>query len=398
MVTFSVPLLLLFSRLHGEEKDFELASMPAPKRNDEKRSIAKLAKAGLIVGVAIMPGLLSGHSSNPALALTGAPGEGTCVQCHNGPALVGPTVIFPSTTYTPGGPAVSWTINSPGGLGGFELSVRPDPDTAQAGTLTAGDATSDVAIQAGIQYARHFARAASWVVNWTPPATNIGSLTVFVVAVDANGQVYATKYALTPVVAPPQGTITASPSALTFNYGGTALATQSIQVVSSGVSIAFTSSVTTVTGGTWLSVAPPGAGTPAGVTVTANPNGLAIGQYTGTVTVTAPTATNGPQTVGVTLNVTAVPPPATTLTASPSTLTFNYSGVLLATQSIQVGSSGTALAFTTAAVTASGGRLVDGRCNGRQYAGEYYGDGQSRRFGYGAVHGDRDCDRSDGQQ
>src|SRR5271168_141227 len=115
---------------------------------------AAAAKTGLIAGLMI-PFLLFAYSSDPPLAHTGAPGESTCAACHNGPAALGPNVTFPSLTYTPGGPPVSWTVTSPGGLGGFEMSVRPDPaDTGQAGTLTSG-AGSDVGVQSGIQYARH---------------------------------------------------------------------------------------------------------------------------------------------------------------------------------------------------------------------------------------------------
>ena len=320
-----------------------------------REQVLNILKTALIAWVALMPVFLHAYATDPPLAHTGAPGEITCVECHTGPAAVGPVVIFPSTTYTPGGPAVNWTVNSPGGSGGFELSVRPDPaDTAQAGTLSAGSATSDIGILAGIQYARHFARAASWVIAWTPPATNIGNVTVFVASVDSGGKVYATKYPLTPAVTAP-GAITASPSTLSFNYSGTALATQSFQVTSGGASLAFTTGVTTLSGGSWLS-ATAGGSTPLGVTVTANPTGLANGAYTGTVTVTAPAANNSPQTVAVTLNVTSAappPPPVITLSATPNSLSFSSSAAQSQTLHLAA-SDGSRQAFTASAATATG--------------------------------------------
>ena len=73
--------------------------------------------------------------------------------------------MFPSTTYTPGGPAVSWTVNLPA-TGGFEL-------TTTAGSLTAGSGTT-----VSGQYIVDTSQATSWTFQWTPPATAAGSVTV----------------------------------------------------------------------------------------------------------------------------------------------------------------------------------------------------------------------------
>lgn len=53
-----------------------------------------------------------------------------------------------------------------------------------------------------------------------------------------------------------------------------------------GTSIAFTTSVTTSSGGNWLSVSPSSGTTPATLTITADPTGLARGVYQGRITVT----------------------------------------------------------------------------------------------------------------
>ncbi len=60
----------------------------------------------------------------------------------------------------------------------------------------------------------------------------------------------------------------------------------------------------------WLSVTPTSGAAPATVTVSVNTVGLAPGNYNGTITVTAPDATNSPQTVAVTLSVPQPVPPA----------------------------------------------------------------------------------------
>src|SRR5262249_33873953 len=60
--------------------------------------------------------------------------------------------------------------------------------------------------------------------------------------------------------------------------------------------------------------------TPATVSVSVNGTGLSVGQYTGQVTITSSGANGSPIAVPVVLNVIS---PAT-VTASPSTLSFNY--------------------------------------------------------------------------
>jgi hypothetical protein len=134
-----------------------------------------------------------------------------------------------------------------------------------------------------------------------------------------------------------------------FNYqiGAATPATQPIFVTSSGAALSFT---TAASGGTWLSATPASGSTAGTVNVAVNPAGLATGTYNGTVTITSAGATGSPQTVSVSLVVTALP----TLSATPATLSFSYQigAAMPATQSISVSSSGAALSFT---MVASGG-------------------------------------------
>ncbi|MBI3281174.1 MAG: hypothetical protein HYZ57_15170, partial [Acidobacteria bacterium] len=96
-----------------------------------------------------------------------------------------------------------------------------------------------------------------------------------------------------------------SATSLTFNFqaGGAAPANQNVQVTSGDTPIPFSTSASST--GNWLTVSPAGGNTPAALTVSVNPAGLAPGNYTGTITVTSPLAASGPQTIGVQLNVTA---------------------------------------------------------------------------------------------
>lgn len=319
-----------------------------------------LARIIVLAGTILSPAILSAYSSNPPLRLTGAPGEGTCQTCHS-PQVTGSgvSVAFPGgLTYTPG-VAMAFTVTAPGGNGGFELSTRLSSNSGQAGSLGSGT-NSSTSTSSGIQYAFHTARAASWTIPWTPPATSVGNVIVYVVGVNPSGT-FTNTYTLTPATPPPpppSNTLTATPTTLTFNYSGVPLATQTVQVSSSGASIAFTASVTTASGGNWLSATPNAGNTPMAVTVTAIPSGLAAGQYTGTITIAAAGASNSPRTVSVTLQVAAPPPPARPqLTSSMSALSFD--GSTGNSQTLQVkASDGSAQSFSAAASTSSGGNWL----------------------------------------
>lgn len=119
------------------------------------------------------------------------------------------------------------------------------------------------------------------------------------------------------------GTLSAPITTLNFTQaaGGPAPAAQSIPVSGSPVPLNFTAITTAISGGNnWLSVTPSSGTTPASVQVSVNGGSLAVGQYTGTVTIASAGAVGSPTTIGVILNVVT---PAT-LTASPTSLSFAY--------------------------------------------------------------------------
>jgi uncharacterized protein (TIGR03437 family) len=138
--------------------------------------------------------------------------------------------------------------------------------------------------------------------------------------------------------------ITLSPTALTFAYSlnGTLPPAQTVQVTGAQ---SFTASAGTTTGGAWLAVTPAsGTGTTT-LSVSANPAGLAVGTYSGSITV-SPTG-GVAQTVTVTLTVAA----ASILAATPNPLAFAYAAgnPNPAAQTVSVTSTGQAVTFTAAA-------------------------------------------------
>jgi uncharacterized protein (TIGR03437 family) len=116
--------------------------------------------------------------------------------------------------------------------------------------------------------------------------------------------------------------ISVTPATLTFSYqaGGTAPATQTVQIASSSGALPFTAAATTSgSSGNWLTVSPASGTTPGTLTIGVTPAGLTAGTYTGTVAVTAAGAGNSPQALAVTLVVTpASTPLPTTVTNAAS--------------------------------------------------------------------------------
>ena len=145
-----------------------------------------------------------------------------------------------------------------------------------------------------------------------------------------------------------------SPTSITLNYqlgSSQSTVTQNLAVSSillPPLNLGFTAaaSVSTPTGGTWLSVAPTSGTTPANLTVTATPGALGVGSYSGTITVSSGGATFS---VPVTLVIAALP----ALTTVPNVLPFNFTigASLPANQTVAVGSNGAALSSVSASTS-----------------------------------------------
>jgi hypothetical protein len=137
-------------------------------------------------------------------------------------------------------------------------------------------------------------------------------------------------------------TLSATPASLTFSSaGGSVPAPQTVAI---GTGTAATTWAIT-TSGAWLTAAASSAITPANMTVTANPTGLAKGIYNGSVTVFAPGATNSPLVITVTLAVSNA-----VLSTAPASLTFfGATDVNPQSQNISITNTGTGSLTWTAA-------------------------------------------------
>ena len=180
-----------------------------------------------------------------------------------------------------------------------------------------------------------------------PAKTYTGSITI-----TSNGPANAPVVIPVTLIVTSSITAAANPASLTFTqpFGGSAPASQTLQVTSSTPGQTFSSSETTLNGNnTWLTVTGSGT-TPGSVTVSATGANLNQGTYNGFVTIVVGNVSNSPLQVGVTLVV----GPAQTLVLGASSLTFNYnagSGNTPPTQTVSVTSSGGNVPFT---VTSTG--------------------------------------------
>ncbi len=150
--------------------------------------------------------------------------------------------------------------------------------------------------------------------------------------------------------------LVAAPTALRFtaSVGAQSAAPQNIVLTSTSPAAAdqfpFTVAFQTDSGGTWLFAAPLSGNTASpnnAVTVSVIPTLLGPGTYTGSVTITGPSAvTNSPVKIPVTLTVAAG-----ALTLNPGSLSFTATlgAGKPATQTVAVGSTGAALIYTAAA-------------------------------------------------
>ncbi len=202
-------------------------------------TLSRIAMAAA-VGTAL-PVLLLAYLSGPDAGVSGVPEEDTCTDCHTGPSGSGNvTVTFPGgLAYTPGAKQhLVVTITDPVQKGwGFQLTARQSNNsTAQAGTFTPGadgytqlvctqtnfrsQAFGNVCTTNGLalQYIEHTTSGAregtmgpvTFEFDWTPPATNVGNLTVYIAALAANADgtvhgdhTYTARYTLTPLGPPP---------------------------------------------------------------------------------------------------------------------------------------------------------------------------------------------------
>jgi len=187
------------------------------------------------------------------------------------------------------------------------------------------------------------------------PGTYTGNVTVTNASANPAGSQPAQKLLVTLTITSNVTLTLVPPSPLnvTVPLGGPA-ASQTIALNLSSGTAGFTATASSAQGWLKLSVAggtptnQVGGTAPANINVIADPTsvGLAQGNYTGTVTITAPGVQNSPVTLTVNLTVGT----AQTFTLSPPSLTFtlNAGATGNATQTFTISSNGSAVGFTVA--------------------------------------------------
>jgi uncharacterized protein (TIGR03437 family) len=209
--------------------------------------MTRINKALIAAITAAAPILLYSYSEGPDAGVAGVPGEASCTSCHSGGSGSGNVAVsFPGgLTYTPGvAQHLTVTVtDSSQRRWGFQLTARPASNSkAMAGTFTPGSDGftqlactqttfqsetfgSSCAASTPLQYIEHTLKgtqngvrnSASFQFDWTPPATDVGNVVVYVAANAANGDnnitgdhIYLQRYTLSvAAAAPPPPTITA---------------------------------------------------------------------------------------------------------------------------------------------------------------------------------------------
>jgi uncharacterized protein (TIGR03437 family) len=260
-------------------------------------------------------------------------------------------------------------INNGAGGGGSTgpLSFSPSSMTFTAATGSNPPAQT-LAVTANVQTSFTVSSNQQWLTVSASSATTPANLSVNVAsstlaAGTYNGVLSFTSggttqnYSVTLTVSGSSGgsgNVTVTPTSLTFTGqtpAGT-LPVQTFQVNSASGSsgVGFTMTVTTSSGGGWLTTSP-AAGqsltTPTTVSVTANGKGLDPGTYQGNIHI----APNGGTAVDIPVTMTLAAPASVSATPTSLSFTFRGGGDTPAAQSISVSGAGSALAFTATATS-----------------------------------------------
>ncbi len=153
-----------------------------------------------------------------------------------------------------------------------------------------------------------------------------------------------------------------SSTALTFSaiQGGASPGDQSVQIGSGNlVSTSWTASVRLNSGSGWLSVRPASGVTPGVLVVSVSSSALAAATYTASISIAAPSASNSPQTITVTLNVTSGGNPRLAIDQQFITFRASQGGSNPPTQTVNLtNAGGGTLRWSTAVLTSNGGNWL----------------------------------------
>jgi uncharacterized protein (TIGR03437 family) len=186
---------------------------------------------------AALPVIILSYGSGPDPRKTGAPGDNTCAQatCHTGTAVNAGggrvELVFPGDlVYQPGvRQRLQVKISDSAALHGFQATARlgSNETNGQAGRFdpidsatfvmcengSARPAGGDCPQQAPLQFIEHAqaAQSGTFTFEWTPPASDVGSIRMYVAGNAANGnrmatgdRIYTASYTLMPASTQPK--------------------------------------------------------------------------------------------------------------------------------------------------------------------------------------------------
>lgn len=217
----------------------------------------KFVVAKILIISAVVPIIIHAYEYGPPAGVTGAPGDNRtgCIEsgCHQGTPNSGPggvtiSVAGGATTYTPGGAAIPLSVlitDSTMRSYGFELTARSgSAGTTQAGDFSTTDANTQVICEDGSNkangktcpanlsiediehtetgWSNSISSRGSYTYNfmWTPPATNVGNVTLYIAANCGTGTASVTPthvYIPAPLVLTPGAATNPNAPAITTN-------------------------------------------------------------------------------------------------------------------------------------------------------------------------------------
>ena len=186
------------------------------------------------------------------------------------------------------------------------------------------------------------------VANITTPGVYTGTITVTGLSTSSLPQTITVTLNVTGTI-----TVTADQTSVAVSVpaGSTTSQTRVVNLTSPSTGVAFTASSSL----NFVTVASSSTTFPAALTLTVNPTGIAVGTYTGNITVATGSTTVA--TIPITVTIT----PTGTLVVSPTQLAFSYqtsSSTFPVAQAISVTSTGASLPFNAAVTTSTGGNWL----------------------------------------
>jgi hypothetical protein len=158
--------------------------------------------------VVIIPLMVWSFPSNPPLGKTGAPGEGTCGDCHGGGPGGGKIAVTSSigAFYKPGvEQRLTVTITDPNATKwGYEMTaVKTSNPSVGKGVFKVVDTNSSVRSSGTKSYAAQVndksgkTLQVKYPIDWIPPSKNVGKVTLYFAA-NASDSTYNSSLTLSP--------------------------------------------------------------------------------------------------------------------------------------------------------------------------------------------------------